>query len=266
MTGKPDKITAASIRSAMAKRWAAPEYALMWEVADTTGASTKRFADAVIMSLWPSRGLELHGVEIKVSRSDWKREATDPKKAEAIAQYCDRWYVHTAPGVVADISEVPPAWGLREFDGKTWRTIREAEKRQPVAIDRAFLASILRRADTTMRLLIEEANREARRQQEEEMQRWRDEREKHIEYAVNQRTAQYAESAKNYALFQETFGPRSLTNYAVDHAALGKAARALVECGPKNYGQLAQKLRAAADQIDAIAALSDPRVPTETVA
>ena len=45
--------------------------------------------DAVIMSLWPSRGLELHGVEIKVSRADWKREAADPAKAEAIAAYCD---------------------------------------------------------------------------------------------------------------------------------------------------------------------------------
>ena len=86
------KFTAVKLREAMSKRWAPPEYAVMWEVGRATGAVTnQRYADAVIMGLWPSRGLELHGVEIKVSRSDWRREAADPMKAEAIAAYCDRW-------------------------------------------------------------------------------------------------------------------------------------------------------------------------------
>jgi hypothetical protein len=59
-------LTAIRIREAIAKRWAAPEYAVMWEVGRATGVvSNQRYADAVIMSLWPSRGLELHGVEIK---------------------------------------------------------------------------------------------------------------------------------------------------------------------------------------------------------
>ncbi|MFN4169979.1 MAG: hypothetical protein ACK4HD_16840, partial [Pannonibacter phragmitetus] len=137
---KLKKLTSADIRAAMSKRWTQPEYALMWEVGSSTGAGPSRYADAVIMSLWPSRGLELHGVEIKVSRSDWKREAADPKKAEAIARYCDRWYVHTPPGIVDDLSGLPPAWGLREFDGKTWRTVREAAKNEPEPVTRPFLA------------------------------------------------------------------------------------------------------------------------------
>lgn len=113
-----EKITSNHIRTAMSKRWTDPEWAIMWEVGQGTGAAGGRYADAVMMSLWSSRGLELHGVEIKISRSDWKREAADPSKAEAIARFCDRWWVHTAPGVVDDLSDLPPAWGLRRCSQK----------------------------------------------------------------------------------------------------------------------------------------------------
>lgn len=155
-----ERFTATQIRQAMSKRWAAPEYAVMWEVGRATGAvSNQRYADAVIMSLWPSRGLELHGVEIKVTRSDWRREAADPRKAEAIAAYCDRWWIHTGPGVIQDTSELPPMWGAREFNGNAWRTIKEAEKTEAKACDRAFLASLLRRADGESRWQIEQQAR-----------------------------------------------------------------------------------------------------------
>ena len=33
-----------------------------------------RYADAIAMNLWPSRGLAVHGFEIKISRGDWQRE------------------------------------------------------------------------------------------------------------------------------------------------------------------------------------------------
>lgn len=155
------KITAISVRQAMLKRWAPPEYAVMWEVGRATGAvHNQRYADAVIMSLWPSRGIELHGVEIKVSRADWRREAADPAKAEAIAAYCDRWWVHTGPGVIQDTSELPPMWGAREYDGRAWRTIKEAERTEAKTCDRQFLAALLRRADGDSRAQIERQARE----------------------------------------------------------------------------------------------------------
>jgi hypothetical protein len=154
------KLTSTLIREAISKRWAAPEYAVMWEVGRSTGAVNTRYADAVIMSLWPSRGMELHGVEIKVSRSDWRREAADPEKAEAIAAYCDRWWVFTAPSVIQDTAELPPAWGAREFDGKAWRTIKEADLTPAKPCDRGFLASLLRRADGASRWQIEQQARQ----------------------------------------------------------------------------------------------------------
>lgn len=121
-------IKSIDIRNAILKRFPPQEYAVLFEVADATGAVARRYADAVVMSLWPSRGMEIHGIEIKVSRSDYRREAADPAKAESVARYCDKWSLYTASGVVTDLGGVPPAWGVEEFDGKSFRTLKRAEK------------------------------------------------------------------------------------------------------------------------------------------
>lgn len=153
------KLTSKDVRQAILKTYAPPEWAVMWEVSNATGAvaGKQRYADAVMMSLWPSRGLELHGVEIKVSRSDWKREAADPSKAEAIATYCDKWWVFVTPGVIHDTAEIPPNWGVREWDGKRWKTLQEAARNaDAVACDRKFLAALLRRGDEAERRRIQD--------------------------------------------------------------------------------------------------------------
>jgi hypothetical protein len=260
MPAKPVRLNASDIRVAMAKRWTDPEYAIMWEVGEGTGATRGRYADAVIMSLWPSRGLELHGVEIKISRSDWKREAADPQKAEAIARFCDRWWIHTPPNVVDDLSALPPAWGLREFDGKGWKTIREAQSTEAEPVTRRFLAAMLRRADGMMRAMINEATREGRDAVERERQKVRDQYAEQVERAVERKTADLAEAAKNVAAFEAAFGEASARNWSIDFPRLGNAARALCACMDKGYLPLAERLRKAADEIDAIAAMSAPEV------
>jgi len=98
------------------------------------------------MSLWPSRGLELTGVEIKSSRSDWLAELKNPSKAEAVCRYCDHWYVlAAADGIVRD-DELPPTWGLMVKARAGVRVVRQAPKLQPTQIPREFLASVLRSA------------------------------------------------------------------------------------------------------------------------
>lgn len=250
-----DRLTAKDIRLAMTKRWTEPEYAIMWEVGEATGAIRGRSADAVIMSLWPSRGLELHGVEIKVSRSDWKRESADPTKAEAVAKYCDRWWIHTTPGVVGDLSDLPPAWGLREFDGRSWKTLREAEKTDASVVTRPFLASLLRRADGTMRGLIDDAMREARASIDAERAKLRQGFAAEVADAVERRTGELLEVKKQLAAFEEAFGVKF--DLWGDYPRLGAAARALADCRG-NWGRMSERLRKAADEIDAIEALSQP--------
>lgn len=142
-----------SIEAILAKAHSAPEWACFFEVSNTTGFAATRRADAVAMALWPSRGLTIRGFEIKRSRGDLKREHDDPSKAEAVAQYCDEWYLVTPPKLVADIgTQLPAAWGLMEADPETGklRTVRAAKALEAKPISRGFLAAMLRRAAETV--------------------------------------------------------------------------------------------------------------------
>lgn len=103
-------ITEHQVLTALKTKYPPPAYAFFAHVGNSTGFAT-RIADAIVMSLYPSRGLTIAGFEIKVSRSDWLRERSDPAKAEAIAQHCDHWWIAAAAGVV-NPDELPPNWGL----------------------------------------------------------------------------------------------------------------------------------------------------------
>ena len=53
-----------------------PEFVFLEEVRNGTGYARGhiRTADAIIMGTYPSRGLYMHGVEVKISRQDWLNE------------------------------------------------------------------------------------------------------------------------------------------------------------------------------------------------
>lgn len=141
-------VTAPDLERLLATRYPAPQYAFLSQVRNGTGYTrTTRTADALAMSLWPSRGMLLEGFEIKVSRADWKREAEDPEKAEEIARFCDRWWIVAPDDVMVPPVDLPPAWGLLVVDeaGKGLRVAKDAVaelKAQPIT--RTFLAGILR--------------------------------------------------------------------------------------------------------------------------
>lgn len=231
-------LTASDIRLGMSVRWSQPEYAIMWEVAPATGAATGRirYADAVIMSLWPSRGQELHGVEIKISRSDWMRESKDPTKAERIAAYCDRWYVHTTPGVIRDLSEVPPAWGVREFDGKRWSTLREAALTEAKPTDRGFLAALLRRADEGMR---GEIANQARRMTEAQTEAY----EKRVAEAVEHVNRERGFAQKTIAEFEEASGLNKRDVTLGGAKQIGRLVKLVSAAGVNSQWKGIQKIR-----------------------
>lgn len=135
------------LRVALRKRCAAPQWCLLEEVRESVGHGSKRSADAIAMSTWEGRGLELHGFELKASRSDWLRELKDPEKAEPLTRYCDRWWVVAADAGIVRDGELPPGWGLLVLRGSVLQTAVGAPKRESVSSpDRPFLAALLRRA------------------------------------------------------------------------------------------------------------------------
>lgn len=132
-------------------RFAAPAFAYLPHVNAGTGAYSGRTVDAVAMGVWPSRGLELHGIEIKCSRSDWLRELRDPAKSEGILAYMDRWWLVTSDKSIVGPGELPPTWGWMAVHGTTQvRVLVDAPPLSPQPVSRSFLAAVLRNASRTV--------------------------------------------------------------------------------------------------------------------
>ncbi len=117
-----DKVAAQDIRDALELRYQPPEWYLGFEVGDSTGTDNTRHADAVAINAYPSKGFQTIGFEIKVSKSDLKSELENGAKSDAIAKYCDNWFLVTPKGLTKDFT-LPPTWGVMEYhDGKLRQT------------------------------------------------------------------------------------------------------------------------------------------------
>jgi hypothetical protein len=134
------------IHSAIAKRFPSPEWAVLYEVRDDAGFKAHRSADVVAMNCWPSRGLRLHGLEVKSHRSDWLRELAKPEKSVAIQRFCDHWWLVTSDDKVATLDEIPERWGWLALSGKTLKTMRDAPALEAQPVTNGFLAALLRNA------------------------------------------------------------------------------------------------------------------------
>lgn len=150
MIDKKTKVVLSTAREVIGRlrvRYPAGAYALLEQVGDSTGARHHRWADAVVMSLWPSRGLEVIGIEVKVRRSDWLKELATPEKADAIAKNCDRWYLAVGDEAIVQDGELPKGWGLLvpKADGLRCKVEAKLVEPEPVQ-DRGFIAAVLRQA------------------------------------------------------------------------------------------------------------------------
>jgi len=119
------------------------------QVAPTTGWA-RRWADALVLAVWPSKGLTLDGYEVKASRADLRRELRDLDKHRALARYCDAWWLLAWDESVL-LDEIPPTWGIilteEDDDGeRTLVTKRKAAKLKPEPWPREFICSLVRNA------------------------------------------------------------------------------------------------------------------------
>jgi hypothetical protein len=155
-------MTEREVLDLLAARHVAPEWAFLRHVANGTGRHQSRTADGIAMNLWPSRGMELHGFEVKVYRGDWLRELKDPAKADEIAARCHRWWVVASDDFVVQQDDLfPQAWGLMVVREGALVVVREAPLLTPAPLTWEFLAAILRRAAEQM---VATASLDARRE------------------------------------------------------------------------------------------------------
>lgn len=140
----------APVEAALRKRYPCagvrPEWAIMFEVRDAGGFNASRSLDAMALSLWPSGGHELHGIEIKSSRNDWLREKKDMLKSDTFFRYCDRFWLCTTHENVCPVDELPKKWGLMLLRGSSLVTLKAAPKLTRKPMPRGMLASLVKRS------------------------------------------------------------------------------------------------------------------------
>lgn len=137
-------LDADDIRWLLRKRYCAPEYAIAMEVGNSTGWATSRHLDAIAMGLYPSRGLPLYGIEIKISRGDLKKEIQTPDKAEKISQFLDYFIVVFPEELKVLDLECPPGWGLMSASQDGLKLIKQPEKIESVPLTKSFVAALFR--------------------------------------------------------------------------------------------------------------------------
>jgi hypothetical protein len=168
MTEAAEKITADDIRKALESKYAAPEWYLGFEVGNSTGANCRRHADAVAINAYPSKGHEIRGFEIKVSKSDLQTELENGIKSDEIARYCDYWFLATPKGLTKGFA-LPPTWGVVEYnDGRLLQVInpQKLERAQPPV---GFIAAMLRGRERLVANQSQKINAEERRRIEEQV-------------------------------------------------------------------------------------------------
>jgi hypothetical protein len=140
-------MNSSDIKNALLNKYSTPEYETFFEVSDGTGANVSGWLDVMAFSMYPSRGLLTIGIEVKISKSDFKSEIKNPEKAEKFARFCDYFYFATPKGLV-DKEDVPLNWGLLEVDENLKvKEVKRATKLTPIEMTKSFIFSLLRSAN-----------------------------------------------------------------------------------------------------------------------
>lgn len=233
MATTESKIRTSDVNVALRARFCAPEWALFFEVGDATGSNQRRWADAVAINLYPSRGLEINGFEVKVSRSDFTKELKNPEKSAPVQQYCDRWWIVTPEGIVKD-GELPPTWGhyIIGSNGKLRQAVA-APKLQPVGVTREFVAAMLRRASSADEAVVNSMVAERLNGVHEEYER-------RIKREVEMRTSQYEQLKKCVNEFEAVSGIK-ISHRWTGGEEVAKAVKLVMDSGvTKTYGAINQ--------------------------
>ena len=141
---KEKKHTDRSVPTLLRDKYSGQAWAFISQVPNATGMAHSRTCDGLAMSLWPSKGLHLHGFEVKVSRSDWLSEIQDLSKSFAFSRYCHYWWI-VAPKGIVKLEELPEQWGLQEVTASdNIRVKKPASLLTPELVGPEFLAGLFR--------------------------------------------------------------------------------------------------------------------------
>lgn len=228
-------------------KYSPPDYAFLSQVRNQTGYSGSdgiRTVDGLAMGLWGSRGIDLMGFEIKVSRSDFLSELKQPDKSDAIAKFCDYWFI-VAPKGMVKIEELPITWGLIEPYGSGLRIKKQGVKLESKPMTRNFLASIFRSLTTGV-VLKSEVQAMVREQVKEKI--------RSKEWEADKRIRECESNEKELRLFEKLVGKSIDLFWGDDFDKYALALKQVVagNDGKDNLIKLKEKALKIADDIEKV--------------
>ena len=112
----------------------------------------RRRADAIWVPRAGVDGPQIHGFEVKVTRSDLLAELNEPAKCTAWKQYCNRWWLVVGDKkILAGLEDrIPASWGIlappKRANWSKMETVRAAPALSPVDQGPAYNRLICREA------------------------------------------------------------------------------------------------------------------------
>lgn len=134
-------MTAGDVVAALGRRYSRPEFFFVTEAT----IEGRRF-DGLAVGCYATHGWPILGFEVKVSRSDWLAELSDPAKSDVLFARCDEWYI-VAPEGIVQRDEVPVPWGWIRVSARGCRVMKPAPKHGPAQVDREFCLRLLFKRD-----------------------------------------------------------------------------------------------------------------------
>lgn len=120
-------------------------HVVLEQVPDGTGMYLGHWIDAVVFSLWASKGLTRSAFEVKITRSDFIHELQNPLKHKwALECFHEFWFV--APEDVIQIDELSPNIGWLCPRGSKLVIKRHAVQNPNPKLDDVLLAAFMRAA------------------------------------------------------------------------------------------------------------------------
>ncbi|MFC8182436.1 hypothetical protein ACFULT_26490 [Rhodococcus sp. NPDC057297] len=130
MTTEREMLDLVHKRYAHAFNGTSPRYVVAEHVQFNPTWST-RCLDAVVADMWPSNGFAMHGIEIKCSRSDLKRELDHPEKAETFSEHLDFFWLAVSDEKVLSNLMPPANWGILTVRSGRLQVKRQAPRLRP---------------------------------------------------------------------------------------------------------------------------------------
>lgn len=250
---KPAKKPDPSLWDLLERRYETSQgWLLFYEVANATGYKGNGFADALAMSVWPSRGIQLLGFEVKRSRSDLLKELRDEQKASKFIKHCHQWWLVVSDVKITEGVEVPPNWGILAPRNQVLYQIRPAKELEPEPWKPEFIAAMMRRCHEAYMQKDQQAMRAAVEERAKAMAAVKKDAVRASDYTAAKRDAEhykslYEKTLERIQLFEERSGI-PVNNWQASN--IGELVKALQDTGVRE--RLKHQLSIARDSAERI--------------